>query len=337
MKIFIKTYGCQANINDSEILAAQFKKQGYQLTNSEKTADLIFINSCSVKNKTQSKTLHYIKKYYSSKKIIVGGCLIKTLDLKKQFLKLIIKDTKNIQRLGNPLIRKNKEIAIIQISQGCLNNCTYCATKLAKGKLKSYPVSKIKKQLEKSIKDKCKIIYLTSQDNSCYGFDLRPKTNLAKLLEELIKVQGNYKIRVGMAHPGHLKKYFEELLEVMICEKIQKFLHIPVQSGSNKILKEMKRGHTVKDFEKIVLEFRKNFPEITISTDIIVGYPTETEKDFQMTLKLVEKIKPEVLNISGFSSRPRTEASKLKQLASEIIKERTRKLDRIYENYRQNI
>ncbi|HRZ85664.1 MAG TPA: tRNA (N(6)-L-threonylcarbamoyladenosine(37)-C(2))-methylthiotransferase [Candidatus Paceibacterota bacterium] len=346
MKIFIKTYGCQANINDSEILAAEYLEKGYSIAGSENEADVILINSCSVKNKTQSKILYYIKKFYNNKntKIIVCGCLIKTIDLKKQFPKLEIRDTLNLKRLNKPLVRKDKDIAIIQISQGCLNECSYCATKLAKGKLKSYSISEIKRAVECAVKEGCKKIYLTSQDNGCYGLDIKSKQkiNLPSLINELTQIGGNYKIRVGMANPQYIIKYLPQLLKAFESDKIQKFIHIPVQSGSDKVLREMKRGHTSNNFIKIAKEFRKSFSrkkfkDSTIATDIIVGYPTETEKDFQKTVDLIKTIKPEVLNISVFSSRPKTQANKLKQLSSELIKQRSKKLNEAYWNYRNKI
>ena len=341
-KLFIKTYGCQANINDSEILSARFIKQGYKIVDSENKADTVLINSCSVKNKTQSKILYYIKKYYDNKKIILAGCLIKTLDLKKQFPQIKLVDSLNLKRLNQPLVRKDKNTAIIQISQGCLNKCNFCATKIAKGKLKSFSPKDIRFELERAVKDGCKKIYLTSQDNGCYGFDFKPKSNLADLLKEIVKVRGSFKIRVGMMNPQHIKKFISQLIEVYKNPKIIKFIHIPVQSGSDKVLKDMERGHSVKDFVKIANEFRKAFPrsrfsESTIATDIIVGYPNENDDDFHKTLELIEKIKPEVLNISVFSSRPKTQASKLKQLSSKIIKERTKRLNDLYLSYRKNI
>lgn len=342
IKVFIKTYGCQANINDSEILSAKYSKKGYKIVNNESKADIILINSCSVKNKTQSKILHYISKYYGLKKIIVCGCLIKTIDLKKQLPKLEIFDSSNLKRLKQSIVRKDKKTAIIQISQGCLNDCTYCITKIARGKLKSYPVKDIKFEFERAVQEECKNIYLTSQDNGCYGFDLKPKINLTNLLKELIKVQGNYKLRVGMMNPQHVIKFLPSLIEIFKSDKIQKFIHIPLQSGSNKVLKDMKRGYSVDDFIKIVEEFRKKFPrskfkDSTIATDVIIGYPTETDKDFKKTLELIRKTKPEVLNISVFSSRPGTTASKLKQLPSEIIKSRSKRLNDLYLSYRNEI
>lgn len=339
MKIFIKTYGCQANISDSEILAGKLQAEGHTIVNNEEKADKIIVNTCSVKNKTQSKILHYLEEN-KNKEIEIGGCLPKTIDLKNKFPDSKIIDTINTSKLNQPILRTNNNIAIIQTSQGCLNYCSFCATKLARGNLKSYRIGDIKRELQSAVKQGIKTIYLTSQDNGAYGLDI--KTNLPELLKELIDIKGNYKIRIGMMNPWHLRKIKCDLLKVMKSEKIQKFLHVPVQSGSETVLKNMKRIHSADDFTEIVQDFRKTFPrdifkDSTIATDIIVGYPTESDDDFKDTLELMERTKPEVLNISGFSSRPKTEANKLKQLDSKIIKERTKKLNDLYLSYRKAI
>jgi threonylcarbamoyladenosine tRNA methylthiotransferase CDKAL1 len=351
MKVFIETYGCQANISDSEQIAGILKNNHHEITNDEKEADAIIVNSCSVKNKTQSKILNYIKKN-KNKNIFVGGCLTKTLDIKKYVPEVkAVFDTNSIlkipeiittkqdcfsekkeKRISAPIIRKDKNLGILVISEGCLNSCTFCATKLARGSLKSYRVGDIKRKLEIAIKEGCKKINLSSQDNGCYGFDI--KTSLPELVNELTSVKGDYKIRIGMMNPWHLDKILEKLIESYKSPKVMKFLHIPVQSGSNKILKDMKRIHTVENFTKAVKEFRKLFPKISIATDVIVGYPTETEENFKKTYNLIKDIKPEVLNISTFSSRPNTDASKLKQLKSEIMKERSIKMDNLYNDYK---
>ncbi len=337
MKIFIKTYGCQANINDSEILAGSLIAKGHTIVSSENQADKIIVNTCAVKNKTQSKILHYLKKY-QDKNMEIGGCLPKSFDLKKRFPQAKIIDTINTEKLNKPILRTHKETAIIQICQGCLNSCTFCATKPARGTLKSYEIGAIKRQFQTAVNQGAKKIYLTSQDNGAYGQDIG--SSLPELLEELVSISGNYQIRIGMMNPWHLRKIFQSLLKVMESEKIQKFLHIPVQSGSERVLKHMKRIHSAKEFEEFVKIFRSkfpfsNFPKSTIATDIIVGYPTETDEDFQQTIELIKKTHPDVLNISSFSSRPRTPASKLKQLPSEKIKQRTKQLDDLYQSYRK--
>ena len=351
MKIFIKTFGCQANVHDSEIMAGILKEKGYSIVD-EKDADIIIINSCSVKNKTQSKELQYIKDN-KDKNLFVGGCLSKTINLREKFPNIkavfdtnsitridkIIKEEKDTfsntkeKKLNLPILRKNKDIGIIVVQEGCTSNCSFCATKLSRGNLYSYRVGDIKREFEKA-KD-CERINLTGQDTGAYGLDI--KTDLPSLLKELITIKGDYKIRVGMMNPWHTKRIIEDLIEVYKSDKIMKFLHIPVQSGSDKILKDMGRTHTVKDFKEIIKKFRKEFPNMSIDTDIIVGYPTETEEDFKKTLKLIKETKPEVLNIAMFSSRPKTKASKLKQLSSEIIKDRSRRLTNLKKKIRKKL
>ena len=355
MKLYIKTYGCQANIADSEMMAGILKQNNHKLTGNEDEADTILVNTCSVKNATQSKEIHYIKEKSKAKKVIVGGCLTKTLDIRKHAPEVAaVFDTNSIlkipeilhtekdhfsnekeNRIAAPIIRKDKSVGIIPIGEGCLNSCTFCGTKLARGNLRSYRIGDIKRSFEKVVGEGCRKIYLTSQDNGCYGFDI--KTNLPELLNELTTIEGDYKIRVGMMNPWHLTKILPGLIDAYRSEKIMKFLHIPVQSGSEKLLKDMKRIHTVESFKTAVNEFRKSFPDITIATDIIVGYPSETEQDFNLTYNLIKETKPQVLNISKFSSRPGTAASRLKQLPSEIIKERAVKLNKLYCEIRKEI
>lgn len=352
-KVFIKTYGCAANQSDSEAIAGLLKEKGHELT-SENNADLIIVNSCSVKNKTQSKELHYIREKAKDKKVIVGGCLTKTINIRNYVQEVtavfdtnsILKineivetqkdhfsNNKELSRLEVPIIRKDNKIAIILISQGCTSACSFCATKLARSNLVSYRIGDIKRALEKAVSQGCTKVYLTSQDNGCYGFDI--ETNLAELLNEITTINGNYKIRVGMANPWHVIKILDHLIQSFKDEKIMKFLHIPLQSGSEKVLRDMKRIHSAQDFITIVKKFRAEFKNITISTDIIVGYPTESVEDFEETLKVINEIKPEVLNISKFSSRPNTQASLLKQIPSEEIKRRSVILTNLYNNHRK--
>ena len=352
VNVFIQTYGCQANIADSETMSGILSEEGYNLVNSIKEADVIVINSCAVKNATQSKIFHFIEKVPEEKKLVVGGCLTKVVDLKKKFenikavfdtnsiskINSIIESTedyfsdKKEDRINIPVVRKNNEISIINIEQGCTNFCTFCATKLSRGNLKSYRIGDIKRAVGSSIESDCKIIYLTGQDTGAYGLDI--KTDLPTLLNELITIEGNFKIRIGMMNPWHTKRILSELIEVYKNNKIIKFLHIPVQSGSDNLLMKMRRTRNIEDFRYIVKIFREKISAITISTDIIVGYPEETEEDFQLTIGLIKEIKPEVVNISKFSSRPGTYASKLKQLSSQIIDKRSVELTRIYKEIR---
>jgi len=337
MKVYVKTFGCTLNQRDSENIEGILKTKGFELSDEDK-ADIIIVNSCGVKSTTQNRVISYINK--QTKPVYVGGCLPRMLNLKQLTPKVKgYFDTNSITKIAEQLnnnlienystqkenrlnipIKRNKDIAIIPIAQGCLGNCRFCSVRFARGSLKSYSEEEILKEI-KEIKDKYKKIYLTSQDCGCYGLDI--KTNIISLLNNIIELEGNFKVRLGMANPEHILPILNQLIKIYKSDKIIKFLHIPVQSGSNKVLKEMGRKYTVEQYKKIIAEFRKEIKNIHISTDIIVGYPTESKKDFEGTLKLLKETKPEVLNLSKFAPRPKTEASKLKQLKSEVIKQRS--------------
>ncbi|MCK4429339.1 MAG: MiaB/RimO family radical SAM methylthiotransferase, partial [Candidatus Aenigmarchaeota archaeon] len=249
-----------------------------------------------------------------------------------EILKIVSKifDNKKAELLGNvkkekiclPKIRENKIVDIVQICSGCLGNCAYCGTKLAKGDLFSYSPEKIVKEIKLAKEHGCEEFWLTGQDLSCYGFD--NNYTLPKLLEEILKkVNEKYFIRMGMMNPSHLNKIINPLLEMCEDERILKFFHIPVQSGSDKVLKEMNRKYCAEDFKQIVKKIRNKFPLATIWTDLIVGYPTETEEDFNKSLDLIKSIKPDWTHVSKFGVRKKTKAADLKQLKSETIQSRS--------------
>lgn len=350
-KIYIKTYGCSNNQAESEIMEGLLKKNGYVFSD-ENGADLIIVNTCSVKSSTENTIVSDVRRLDKlGKKIVIAGC-ISDADPKlarKLAPKAGIIGTHNITKInevvestfeGNkleiigkrtelkilqPKIRRNPIIDIVPVESGCNSNCTFCSTKLAKGDLKSYSIDQITQQIKSAREEGCKEFWLTGQDCSCYGFDI--KTDMADLLNSITtNVEGRYFIRVGMMNPLHTKKFTQKLIDAYKHQNVFKFLHLPVQSGSDKILKEMRRGHDSENYFYIVDEFRKNFPKMSLVTDIIVGFPGETEEDFQKSVELVEKSRPEFVNVSRFASRPGTRASTMKQLSSQILKERSEKL-----------
>jgi MiaB/RimO family radical SAM methylthiotransferase len=209
-----------------------------------------------------------------------------------------------------------------------MSECSFCQTKLAKGMLRSYRIGDILRQMRSDIADGCKEIWLSSTDNGCYGKDIG--SDLVKLLRACSALEGDYKIRVGMMNPMYLPGMIEDLVQVFSDnDKIFKFLHIPVQSGSDTILRKMKRGHTVNTYRNIVKAFRKVFPEITIATDVIVGFPSETDQDFLKTIALIKETEPDIVNSSKYSARSGTEACKLKRVDSFIIKQRSECLHKL--------
>lgn len=335
-KIFIKTFGCTLNKKDSLNLVSN-----YDYSEDEKdllSANHIIINTCGVKEQTDTKIINYLKKLktqnISEKKIIICGCLV---TINKELLTDVfpnakyfrIEETKELQKLLEDLKLKTKDRKInlsepIILSNGCLGNCNYCAVKFARGRLKSKSVNEIVLEIKNAIGNGSREILLTSQDSGCYGFDIN--TNIIKLLLEVIKIKGDFLVRLGMANPQHLKTFKKELIEIYKHKKIYKFLHVPIQSGDNDVLKDMNRYYKIEEVFDIIKDFRKEIPEITIATDIIVGYPTETEKQFQNTIKVIKKIKPDVVNISRFGQRKGIEANKHEDLLGAIKKKRSREL-----------
>lgn len=352
MHVYIETYGCAANQSDSGIMAGLLSRAGFDIVHRPDLADIIIINTCVVKGTTERKVLFRIKKLAEkNKKLIVAGCMPETeLDkIRKitnasvigtdctKILKVVKKvlNNENVIEIGTksekvclPKLMRNPIKNIVQISEGCLSSCSFCLTKLARGNLFSYNPDKIVKEISETHKSGVKEFYLTSQDCGCYGFDR--KTNITELLKKIAtKARGKYLIRVGMMNPQHILNQIDGLIEVYSDNHIFKFLHIPVQSGSDPILKDMKRGYTIKDFLHIIERFRQKMLDITVWTDVIVGYPTETDDDFSKTASLIKKIMPDYTNISRFTSRPHTEAAGLKQLPSEVKKERSRTITKL--------
>ncbi len=356
MDFYIETYGCTANQGDSESLSGLLVEAGHCLV-SEAQAELLIVNTCTVKASTEQKILARLRLLKDSpKSILVAGCmaqaqpglvkeacpqanLLGTYELPRapEAVESISKgkhveflNKTEAQKPNIKPIRSDPLAAIVQISQGCKGTCTYCITRFARGQLKSFAPEQIVSEVECALKEGCKEIRITSQDNTVYGQDIG--TDLPSLLSKLIVLPGDFRIRVGMMNPGGLLEILPELLQVYKSEKVYKFFHIPIQSGSNEILKEMNRKYTRDDFIKIVSEIRKQFPLASIATDVIVGYPGETDDQFQETFNLYTETKPDVVNISRFTPRPGTPAAKLKPLPTQTQKDRSKKVAELWES-----
>ncbi len=349
--VYFETYGCQANKNNTEIMKGLVRQAGLEITNNPDVADILVINTCIVKEPTEKKIERRISdliKLYPKKPLIIAGCMPQVRKIKQENIFLLgthhIKDItklirkiyenkvdedfvseRNEEKLCLPKIPEKRDVGITQISEGCVGNCTFCITRLAKGKLFSYSEEKILKNIKNDLQSGAKEIWITSQDNAAYGLD-KGKRKLPDLLRKILSLKGKFKVRVGMMNPENVLPILDELVEIYKHKKMKKFLHIPVQSGSNKILKLMNRRYKVEDFIKIVDSFKKEIPDLTLWTDIIVGFPGETEKDFEESLNLVKKIKPSFINISRFWVRKGTPAEKMKQLPQQEVKKRVKKL-----------
>jgi len=346
-KIFVEAYGCSASFADSEMISGLVLNGGHTLVDNSSESDLNIVVTCSVKDSTANKMMYRIKSL-KSKPLIVAGCLPKaekdtvekfsgrasllgpnslgkTLQVINSALmgrKQIALEDSDLSKVGLPKVRLNPAVGIVEIASGCMSECTFCQTKLSKGDLSSYRLGDIVRQVQTEIKEGCKEVWLTSTDNGCYGFDIG--TDLPSLVNEVVEIPENFMVRVGMMNPMYMPRIKERLIESFDNDKVFKFLHIPVQSGSDKVLKDMKRGHTAGTFRDIVKKTKDRFSQFTISTDIIVGFPSETEEDFQKTITLLDETKPDVVNLSKYSARPGTDSAEWKQLDAAEVKRRSK-------------
>lgn len=355
--ICIKTYGCSANFAESEMMAGELKEADFNIVDKIEDAFVVILNICTVKGDDSAlKEIKKTKEEHPYKKIIIAGCIPKHLieQIKELAPEASLVNTHNISKIvsvveetihENPVsvlasnkkpkinllrLRKNPVIGIVPIATGCIGRCAYCSVKQIKGDLISYPPEMIIEETRRCIKDRCKEIWITAQDTGCYGIDIG--TNISELLNQIVEIPGDFKIRLGMANPKSVLQNLEELIKVFRHEKMFKFLHIPVQSGNNAVLKSMNRPYEAEDFKQIIKRFREEIPDITIATDIIVGFPGETEEQFRDSLLLIDQVKPDVLNISRFAARPGTPAEKREgQIPGGEIKERSRKTSSQFE------
>lgn len=223
-------------------------------------------------------------------------------------------------------------IEIIAINTGCLNQCTYCKTKHARGELGSYPPEEIIERAKQAFEEGVCEIWLTSEDTGTYGRDIG--TSLPELLWELVKVIPNdCMMRIGMTNPPYIIEHLEEMSKILDHPRVYSFLHIPVQSGSDQILVDMKREYSCSEFEYVVDFLKSKISNITIATDIICGFPTETENDFEETMKLCKKYKFPNLFINQFFPRPGTPAAKMRRVPTQEVKQRTKRLTEFFHSY----
>lgn len=349
----IEAYGCSANLADAEIIAGLLKEAGFTIAETPSEADLNILVSCTVKDATYQRMVTRVKALTSlNKPLIVAGCMPKTskdtilrlnpkasligpnaLDKIKAVAERAIRGERveelndTCSKLLQPRVLRNPVIGIVQIATGCLSACSFCQVKIARGGLKSFDESLILEEIRRLIRCGCREIWLTSQDNGCYGKDRGG--SIADLLHKISKVDGDFRVRVGMMNPTHIIGEIGRIVDVLTDVKFFKFLHIPVQSGCNDVLTSMGRGYTREDFLRIVKEARQKIPSLTLSTDIIVGYPTEEEECFRKTISLLEEVRPDIVNISRFSPRPGTRAALLPQQPYEVVKQRSTTLHRI--------
>lgn len=342
-KINVITLGCSKNVYDSEVLMGQLRANGKEVTHeaTEDEGNIIVINTCGFIDNAKEESVNTILEYADKKeqglvdKVFVTGCLSERYrpDLEKEIpnvdqffgtteLPLLLKalgaDYKH-ELIGERLTTTPKNYAYLKIAEGCDRPCSFCAIPLMRGKHKSTPIEHLVIEAEKLAKNGVKELILIAQDLTYYGLDLYKKRNLAELLEALVKVEGIEWIRLHYAFPTGFPM---DVLELMKREpKICNYLDIPLQHISDSILKSMKRGTTQEKTTKLINEFRALVPEMTIRTTLIVGYPGETEEDFNILKNWVEEMRFERLGCFTYSHEENTSAYELIDDVPEEVKQ----------------
>ena len=358
----IKTYGCQMNVHESEKLAGMLKSLGYNETNNAEQADIIVFNTCCIRDSAEQKVLGNIGAVKKLKKqnpnliIAVCGCMAQENGRKelfqekykhvnivfgthnlhnfKEYILNFKKSKKNIYDIWEKEVEINENVemyrtsnnnAWVNIMYGCNNFCTYCIVPYVRGRERSRTIEDITAEVKTLVNEGYKTITLLGQNVNSYGNDFSDETNFAKLLRTLCSLKGDFKIKFMTSHPKDLT---DEVINVIATEpKMSKVIHLPVQSGSNRILKLMNRNYTVEHYLELIKKIKQQVPNYFISTDIIVGFPTETEEDFMATYNLVKEV-----NYGGvfgfiYSKRTGTIAEKMDgQVSDEIKHDRVNRL-----------
>ena len=346
-RIYVEAHGCSASYADSEIISGILANGGHTLVASEPESDAGVLVTCSVKDATADKMIHRIKSM-GKKPLVVAGCMPRaeratverfsggaslmgpgSLGSTLEMVRSALSGTKSVDlegddsdKLGLPRVRLNDAVSIVQIASGCMSECSFCQTKLAKGGLDSYRMGDIVRQVALDVSGGCREVWLSSTDNGCYGLDIG--SDLPSLVDAVAEVPGDFMVRVGMMNPMYMPRIRDRLVRSYGSGHVYKFLHVPVQSGSDAVLAGMRRGHTAETFRGAVKAFRARYPEMTISTDVIVGFPTETEADFEETVSLIRETRPDMVNLSRYGARPGTEAAEMDQLEVGVVRRRSR-------------
>lgn len=348
------------NEHDSEILKYDLEDMGYEPTDEVDDAKIIIFNTCAIRKNAENKVygnLGWLKgnEKYDDKIICICGCMMQSEEIRNEILTKfknvkIIFGTNNIDNFRNLLekhlktgerivevlekneytdktfyaVRPFKYKSFVNITYGCNNFCTYCIVPYTRGREISRTVEDIVDEVKFLVQDGVKEVMLLGQNVNSYGKTLTPRRSFTELLVELNKIRDLKRIRFMTPHPRDITDDFLELYGKL--DKLMPQLHLPIQSGSDKVLKDMNRHYDTEKYMYIVDKVKKIRPDISLSTDIIVGYPTETEEDFEKTLDIVKKVRYDSAFTFIFSPRPNTPAAKLKEIDENIVKDRFNRL-----------
>lgn len=353
MRIYIETYGCALNKGDSAIMESILEERGHDIVENPDNADILILNTCTVRLETEERMKQRIKELRKmNKKLIIAGCMAgaepgivmflapeasligpqsvediaKAVESKEKVVSLQPLEAKRVPRTFDG------RVFIVPIVDGCAGECSFCITKLARRVLRSYPLRSIADSVKEALKRGAVEIELTGQDTAAYGLDLGGKIKLHDVVNEVADIEGDFMVRIGMMTPEQAMRDIDGLIDILKNPKVYKFVHLPVQSGDDKVLKLMKRKYTIDEYRSLVKEIRCKVPIVNITTDIIVGHPGEDEDAFNNTLELMKELKFERIHIAMYSIRPNTLSAMMPQVPDAIKKKRVEIANKVYED-----
>lgn len=351
MRVYLETYGCAQNRGEGAAIGRDLEGRGHDLVDSPDIADAAVLVSCAVIGPTESRMVRRWKALSDrAPHTIVTGCLV---PLRTHLLQgpgrdrttlVPIHDQPRIPALLESLetapareplgsaaelasrLPRAPVVEEVVIAQGCTSGCSYCFSRLARGGLASVPLAEVVRRVRAAFARGALEVRLTSLDTAAWGRDRTDGARLPDLLRSVAEVPGPGRVRVGMMSPQSLAPILPDFLEAFARDRFYRFLHLPVQSGSDRVLASMRRGYGVEEFRRQVAAARHRFPDLMLSTDVIVGFPGETEDDHRLTETLVESVAPETVNVTRFSPRPGTPAARLASVGPRVAKRRSRSL-----------
>ncbi len=343
VKAYLESHGCTMNYGEGRLARARMESAGYSFVTDPGEADVLVLNTCGVIELTENTMYRRIRELDAlGKRLLVTGCLagVKDSEIRAASAGVQIFRPNDFSQLDSFLgleLRQGMDCwndvsrndLIVPIAQGCLSLCSYCFSRVSRGNVRSIEPENIVSMIRRHVSGPgSREVMLSGMDTIAYGRDIG--TTLPDLLNGISAIEGDFRVRVGMMNPSLLPPLLDRLMDAFADRRIYKFFHIPFQSGSDSILRAMKRGYTNAQFISMVERIRERYPEMTLSTDIIVGFPGESEEDFAQSLGTISEVRPDVVNVTRFSARPGTPAFSMKnKVPGWAMKERSRRATRL--------
>jgi len=353
--VYVETYGCALNHADTAVMLSVLARRGYRRVEDPGEADVVIVNTCTVRSETEERMRRAIARLRGvarrrGARLIVAGCMAtaQPYTVKKLAPEAALVATHSVHLvdraveegvdllaeperpktvyLPEPGLMARGRVAEVPVADGCMGDCSFCLTKLARRRVLSRPLESVVGLVEALARRGVVEVRLTGQDAAVYGMDIYGRRALPELLERIAEIPGSFMVRVGMMSPEQVEPILDEFLEAMKKPRFFKFFHLPVQSGDDRVLRVMKRRYTVDQYRALVREIRAKIPGAMIATDIIVGHPGEDEEAFENTLRLVEELRFERVHVAQYTPRPRTVAAGLPQVPDPVKKRRSKRL-----------